>query len=152
MKRLWERNREERKETYRKPSTRTSNEDMRDQVQVKRENVKAQADTSTDQATVKQDQEEWNGRNRKSSSKVLKLKLSKEKLKSSIRPSLRNQKGITCGTAVGAKQDRAKENKQMPSTRTKKECMRNQTGKNGENILSEILICLLYESLLDKYG
>ena len=61
---------------------------------------------------MKQDQEEWNGRNRKSSSKVLKLKLSKEKLKSSIRPSLRNQKGITCGTAVGAKQDRAKENKQ----------------------------------------
>ena len=41
VKRLWERNREERKETYRKPSTRTSNEDMRDQVQVKRENVKA---------------------------------------------------------------------------------------------------------------
>ena len=43
---------------------------------------------------------------------MLKLKLSKEKLKSCNLPSLRNQKGITCETAVGAKQDRAKGNLQ----------------------------------------
>ena len=43
---------------------------------------------------------------------VLKLKESKEEIKSCICPSSRDRKGITCGTAVGAKQERAKGNKQ----------------------------------------
>ena len=47
VKQLWERNREERKETNRKPSTRTCKSGMRDQVEVKRESVEAKAKTST---------------------------------------------------------------------------------------------------------
>ena len=43
---------------------------------------------------------------------MLKLKLTKETLKSCICPSLIYQKGITCETAVGVKQGRAKGNKQ----------------------------------------
>ena len=74
--------------------------------------IERNLDMSTVWVTVRQIRLIGNGRNRKLSSELLKLKLSKEKLKSCNLPSLRNQKGITCETAVGAKQDRAKGNLQ----------------------------------------
>jgi len=54
VKQLWERNREERKETNRKPSTRTCKVDMRDQVEDKGENAKAKAKTRVGKTTVRQ--------------------------------------------------------------------------------------------------
>ena len=52
---LWERNREGRKETNRKPSTRTWKEDMRDQVREKGENEEAKAEACTGETAVR-----WN--------------------------------------------------------------------------------------------
>ena len=50
---LWERSRDERKETNRKPSTRTWNEDMRNQVQEKGESDKMKIKSHTGKTTVR---------------------------------------------------------------------------------------------------
>ena len=55
---LWERNREGRKETNRKPSTRTWSEGMRDQAGARGETGEARAETGTAEATVRRRQEE----------------------------------------------------------------------------------------------
>ena len=51
VERLWERSREERKETNRKPSTRTWKKDMRDQVQEKGESDKTRIKSHTGETT-----------------------------------------------------------------------------------------------------
>ena len=53
VERLWERNREERKETNRKPSTRTWKKDMRNQVQEKGESDKMKIKSHTGKTTVR---------------------------------------------------------------------------------------------------
>ena len=58
MERLWERSWEGRKETNRKPSTRTWKEGMRDQAGEKGETEEARAETGTGEATVRRRQEE----------------------------------------------------------------------------------------------
>ena len=50
---LWERSREERKETNRKPSTRTRKKDMRNQVQEKGESDKTKVKSHTGKTTVR---------------------------------------------------------------------------------------------------
>ena len=54
--------------------------------------------------------EKRNGRNRKLSSETLKTKADERKRSPSAGPGEEIQKGITCGTAVGAKQGRTKGN------------------------------------------
>ena len=58
MEQLWERNWEGRKETNRKPSTRTWKEGMRDQAGEKGETEEARAETGTGKATVRRNREE----------------------------------------------------------------------------------------------
>ena len=67
---------------------------------------------STGKATVRQDQEEGNGRNRRLSSQNRKRSGRKEAEKK-WKGRKRKQKASTCGTAVGAKQGRTKGNKQI---------------------------------------
>ena len=54
MEQLWERSEEGRKETNRKPSTRTWKEGMRDQAGPKGESEEARAEARTVEATVRQ--------------------------------------------------------------------------------------------------
>ena len=58
MEQLWERNREGRKETNRKPSTRTWKEGMRNQAGEKGETAEARAEAGTVEATVRRRSEE----------------------------------------------------------------------------------------------
>ena len=57
-KQLWERNREGRKETNRKPSTRTWKEGMRNQAGDKGETEEARAETGTGKAAARRNREE----------------------------------------------------------------------------------------------
>ena len=69
MKQLWERNRIERKETNRKPSIESLKRNMGNQMEDKVENEEAERkNRSTEEITVRWNQEEENGRNRKPSS------------------------------------------------------------------------------------
>ena len=58
MERLWERSREERKETNRKLSTGTGKEGMRDQVGEKGESEEAKAEARTGKAAERRNREE----------------------------------------------------------------------------------------------
>ena len=69
-----------------------------------------------------------------------KLKRDGQYLKTSLSKHLRN----SCGSESGKGE---KKHTVVLSTRTLKHCMRNQARHIGENILSEILICLLLKSL-----
>ena len=64
VERLWERSWEGRKETNRKPSTRTWKEGMRDQAGEKGETGEAKAETGTAEATVRRKRGWRKGRNR----------------------------------------------------------------------------------------
>ena len=66
---------------------------------------------STGKATVRQGQEEGNGRNRRLSSQNRK-RSGRKKAEKKGKGRKRKQKASTCGTAVGAKQGRTKGNKQ----------------------------------------
>ena len=69
MKQLWERNREGLKETNRKPSIESLKRNMGNQMEDKVENEEAERkNRSTEEITVRWNQEEENGRNRKPSS------------------------------------------------------------------------------------
>ena len=61
---LWERSEEGRKETNRKPSTRTWKEGMRNQAGEKGETEEAKAEAGTGEAAVRRNREERKGRNR----------------------------------------------------------------------------------------
>ena len=61
---LWERSEEGRKETNRKPSTRTWKEGMRNQAGEKGETEEVKAETGTGEAAVRRNREERKGRNR----------------------------------------------------------------------------------------
>ena len=65
---LWERNREERKETNRKLSTRICKVGMRDQVEEKGENEEAKAETCTGLTAVRRAWKERKGKRRELSS------------------------------------------------------------------------------------
>ena len=58
MEQLWERNREGRKETNRKPSTRTWKEGLRDQAGENGETAEARAEAGTGEAAARQNREE----------------------------------------------------------------------------------------------
>ena len=62
VERLWERNREGRKETNRKPSTGTGKEDTGNRVGKNGETAEARAEAGTGRAAVRQGREEWKGR------------------------------------------------------------------------------------------
>ena len=72
MEQLWERNWEGRKETNRKPSTRTWKEGMRDQAGEKGETEEARAEAGTGKAAVRRNRVEKERKNRKLSSWKLK--------------------------------------------------------------------------------
>ena len=66
---LWERIREGRKETNRKPSTRTRAEDMRNQVGEKGETEEARAEAGVGEATVRRNREEKERKKQRPSSR-----------------------------------------------------------------------------------
>ena len=82
---------------------------------------------------------------------MLTLNQSKEKLKSCTCPSLIYQKGITCGTAVGAKQDSAKGNKQKAYYHNQEIMDEKSDMKYWGNVRWEIKLRALWKSLLDKH-
>ena len=86
MERLWERNREGRKETNRKLSTGTGTEGMRDQAGEKGETAEARAEAGTVEATVRRRSEEKERKKQRLSSEMLKRKRTKGKRKSGTGP------------------------------------------------------------------
>ena len=78
VERLWERSWEGRKETNRKPSTRTWKEGMRDQAGEKGETEEARAETGTGEAAVRRNREEKERKKQRLSSQNPKLKQTKE--------------------------------------------------------------------------
>ena len=85
---------------------------MGNQAEEKVENGEAERkNRSTEKATVRQDQEEGTGRNRRLSSQNRK-RSGRKKAEKKGKGRKRKQKASTCGTAVGAKQGRMKGNKQ----------------------------------------
>ena len=77
MEQLWERSEEGRKETNRKPSTRTWKEGMRDQAGEKGESEEAKAGARTGEATVRRNREEKERKQQRLSSEMLKRKRTK---------------------------------------------------------------------------
>ena len=75
---LWERIREGRKETNRKPSTGTRKEDMRNQVGEKGETEEAKAETGIGEATVRRSREEKERKKQRLSSRNRKRSRRKE--------------------------------------------------------------------------
>ena len=86
MEQLWERNWEGRKETNRKPSTRTWKEGMRDQAGEKGETEEARAETGTGKAAVRRNREEKERKKQRLSSEMLKRKRLIRKRKSGTGP------------------------------------------------------------------
>ena len=86
MEQLWERSGEGRKETNRKPSTRTWKEGTRDQAGEKGETGEAKAEPGTEEATVRRNREEKERKKQRLSSEMLKRKRTKEKRKSGTGP------------------------------------------------------------------
>ena len=86
MEQLWERDWEGRKETNRKPSTRTWKEGMRDQAGEKGETEEARAETGTGKATVRRNREEKERKKQRLSSEMLKRKRLIRKRKSGTGP------------------------------------------------------------------
>ena len=125
----------ERKRTA-KPSTGTRKEGMRDQAGEKGETEEARAEAGTGEATVRRNREEKERKKQRLSSEMLKRKRTDgngRKRKSGTGPGGKDRKGITCGTAAGAKQGRTKGNVQESRVlRTGRERMRDQAGRNGE--------------------
>ena len=133
MEQLWERSEEGRKETNRKPSTRTRKEGMRDQAGEKGETEEARAEAGTGKTTVRRDREEKERKKQRLSSEMLKRKRTEREAEVRHRPRRRDSKGDHlwngCGSEAG--QDERKRAARL-SKRTGKECMRNQAGANGE--------------------
>ena len=77
MEQLWEQSGEGRKETNRKPSTRTWKEGMRDQAGEKGETGEAKAEPGTEEATVRRNREEKQRKKQRLSSEMLKRKRTK---------------------------------------------------------------------------
>ena len=86
MEQLWERNWEGRKETNRKPSTRTWKEGMRDQAGEKGETEEARAETGTGKAAVMQNRKEKERKTQRPSSEMLKLKADERMRRSGTGP------------------------------------------------------------------
>ena len=133
MEQLWERSEEGRKETNRKPSTRTWKEGMRDQAGKNGGSQEAKAEGCTGEATVRRSREVRKGRNRGLSSRRRngsgrkeaegKRKIPRAKAKGKH---LRN----SCGKRI---REGRKETNREPSTRTWKEGTRDQAGEKGES-------------------
>ena len=94
------------------PSTGTWKKDMRNQVGEKGETEEARAETGTGKAAVRQNREEKERKNRKLSSWKRKENGRKKVERKWKSKEVERQRGSTCGTAVGAKQGRAKRNEQ----------------------------------------
>ena len=90
---------------------------MRNQAGEKGETEEAKAETGTEEATVRRKREEKERKKQRLSSEMLKLKADERKRKSGTGPGEEIRKGITCGTAAGAKQGRAKGNEQRSRVR-----------------------------------
>ena len=90
---------------------------MRDQAGEKGESEEAKADARTVKATVRRKPEEMERKKQRLSSEMLKLEAEVIQRKSSTGPGGEIQKGITCGTAAGAKQGRTKGNHQKSRVR-----------------------------------
>ena len=93
MEQLWERSEEGRKETNRKPSTRTWKEGMRDQAGEKGETGEAKAETGTEEATVRRNREEKERKKQRLSSEMLKRKRTKGCGSQAPAPEERSERG-----------------------------------------------------------
>ena len=93
MEQLWERSEEGRKETNRKPSTRTWKEGMRDQAGEKGETGDAKAETGTEEATVRRNREEKERKKQRLSSEMLKRKRTKGSGSQAPAPEEKSERG-----------------------------------------------------------
>ena len=133
MEQLWERNWEGRKETNRKPSTRTWKEGMRDQAGEKGETEEARAETGTGKATVRQNREEKERKKQRLSSEMLKRKQTKESGSQAPAPEGKTKRGSPVEQLRERSREGRKETNREPSTKTGRERMGNQPGRNGES-------------------
>ena len=115
MERLWERNWEGRKETNRKPSTRTWKEGTRDQAGEKGETEEAKAETGTGKATVRRNREEKERKKQRPSSEMLKRNADERMREVRHRPRRRDSKGDhlwnSCGSEAGKDERKEAENR-----------------------------------------
>ena len=93
MEQLWERSEEGRKETNRKPSTRTWKESVRDQAGEKGETGEAKAETGTEEATVRRNREEKERKKQRLSSEMLKRKRTQGSGSQAPAPEERSERG-----------------------------------------------------------
>ena len=132
MEQLWERSQEGRKETNRKPSTGIWKEGMRNQAGEKGETEEARAETGIGEATVRQNREEMERKNRRLSSWKRKGSGRKEAERKWKIPEVRMEgKHLWNGCGSEAGRSERKRTAKL-STGTWKDGMRNQVGEKGE--------------------
>ena len=137
MEQLRERSREGRKETNRKPSTRTWKEGTRDQAGEKGETEEARAETGTGKAAGRRNREEKERKDRRLSSRKRKRSGRKEAERKWKIPEAKVE-GKHLRNSCGSESGKGERKRTVePSTRTEKEDTGNQVGENGESQGSE---------------
>ena len=133
MEQLWERSEEGRKETNRKPSTGTGKEGTGDQAGKIGETGEAKAETGTEEATVRRNREEKERKKQRLSSEMLKRKRTQGSGSQAPAPEERSERGSPVEQLRERSRAGRKETNRKPSTKTGKECMRNQAGEKEES-------------------
>ena len=134
MEQLWERSREGRKETNRKPSTGTGKEGMRDQAGENGESAGSESGGRAPRKPLCGGVGKKRERKRQRlSSEVLKRKRTKGSGSQASAPEERSERGSPVEQLRERSREGRKETNRKPSTETGKECTGNQAGENGES-------------------
>ena len=107
---------------------------MRDQAGKNGESEEAKAEARTVEATVRRKPEEKERKKQRLSSEMLKRKRTKESGSQAPTPERKLKRGSPVEQLRERSREGRKETSRKPSTETGKESMRNQAGKNGENL------------------
>ena len=98
---------------------------------------KRERKTSTEVATVRRNGKRRETKKQRLSSEALQQKWTKESGSQASTPEEKSKRGSPVERLRERSREGRKETNRKPSTKTRKECMRNQAGKNGENVRSE---------------
>ena len=106
---------------------------MRDQAGEKGKSEEAKAEARTVKAAVRRKPEEKERKKQRLSSKMLKRKWTKESGSQAPAPEEKSKRGSPVEQLRERSREGRKETNRKLSTGTRKECMRDQAGKNGES-------------------
>ena len=106
---------------------------MRDQAGEKGETEEARAETGTGKATVRRNREEKERKKQRLSSEMLKRKRTKESGSQAPAPERKLKRGSPVEQLRERSREGRKETIRKPSTKTGRERMGNQPGRNGES-------------------